>query len=129
MSQHSTKASYAAIFQGFDSPTTHRMTTPKSQVTPTASHQVSVLPDGLNFVTDGVTSVLESGLLGGVELPSSCRNGTCRECMCRLVSGNVRYRIDWPGLSADEKAEGWFLPCVALAQSDLQIEQPFAQAR
>lgn len=105
------------------------MTTPKSHVTPAASHQVSVLPDGLNFVTDGVTSVLESGLLGGVELPSSCRNGTCRECMCRLVSGNVRYRIDWPGLSADEKAEGWFLPCVALAQSDLQIEQPFAQAR
>lgn len=105
------------------------MTTPKSQVTPTASHQVSVLPDGLNFVTNGVASVLESGLLVGVELPSSCRNGTCRECMCRLVSGNVRYRIDWPGLSADEKAEGWFLPCVALAQSDLQIEQPFAQAR
>jgi ferredoxin len=105
------------------------MTTPDSHLTPAISHQVSVLPDGLHFTTDGVASVLESGLQAGVEMPSSCRNGTCRECMCRLVSGNVRYRIDWPGLSADEKAEGWFLPCVALAQSDLQIEQPFAQAR
>lgn len=129
MSQHSTKASCAVIFQGFDSPTTHRMTTPDSHVTPAISHQVSVLPDGLHFTTDGVASVLESGLQAGVELPSSCRNGTCRECMCRLISGNVRYRIDWPGLSADEKAVGWFLPCVAIARSDLQIEQPFAQAR
>ncbi len=94
MSQHSTKASYAAIFQGFDSPTTHRMTTPKSHGTPAASHQVSVLPDGLHFMTDGVASVLESGLQGGVELPSSCRNGTCRDWMCRLVSGNVRYRSE-----------------------------------
>ena len=105
------------------------MTTPKSHGTPPASHQVSVLPDGLHFMTDGVASVLESGLQAGVELPSSCRNGTCRECMCRLISGNVRYRIDWPSLSADEKAVGWFLPCVAIARSDLQIEQPFAQTR
>lgn len=93
---------------------------------PPALHQVRVLPDGLEFHTDGVASVLESGLQGGVELPSSCRNGTCRECMCRLLSGSVRYRIDWPGLSAEEKAQGWFLPCVAVAQSDLQVEQAFA---
>nr|WP_315464445.1 2Fe-2S iron-sulfur cluster-binding protein [uncultured Rhodoferax sp.] len=76
-----------------------------------------------------MASVLESGLKAGVELPSSCRNGTCRECMCMLLSGSVRYRIDWPGLSADEKAEGWFLPCVAQAQSDLEIEQAFAHLR
>lgn len=105
------------------------MTAPLRPDSPIESHQVSVLPDGLNFVTDGVASVLESGLQKGVELPSSCRNGTCRECRCRLVSGKIRYRIDWPGLSAEEKAEGWFLPCVAIAQSDLLIEQPFAQAR
>jgi ferredoxin len=87
-----------------------------------------VLPDCLQFPTDGQASVLESGLHAGVELPSSCRNGTCRACMCRLLSGSVRYRVEWPGLSADEKAEGWCLPCVALAQTDLRIEQPFAQS-
>ncbi|MDT7516301.1 2Fe-2S iron-sulfur cluster-binding protein [Rhodoferax mekongensis] len=105
------------------------MTIPHSSDLPAVKHHVSVLPDGLHFASNGVDSVLESGLRARVELPSSCRNGTCRECMCRLVSGKVRYRIDWPGLSADEKDEGWFLPCVAIAQSDLLIEQPFAQAR
>lgn len=71
-------------------------------------------------------SLLEASLRGGVSLPSSCRNGTCRTCMCRLLAGEVRYRIDWPGLLAEEKAEGWILPCVALPASDVHIEVPGA---
>ena len=62
----------------------------------------------------------------GVELPSSCRNGTCRSCICRLVSGEIAYRIEWPGLSADEKREGWILPCVAHPLSDVVIDAPKA---
>ena len=62
----------------------------------------------------------------GIELPSSCRNGTCRTCICRLVSGEVAYRIEWPGLSADEKREGWILPCVAHAVSDVTVRAPKA---
>jgi len=47
--------------------------------------------------------------------------------MCRLLSGTIAYRIEWPGLSAEEKAEGWILPCVAYAQSDLVLEvEPLA---
>jgi len=62
----------------------------------------------------------------GIELLSSCRNGTCRTCICRLVSGQVAYRIDWPGLSADEKREGWILPCVAHPLSDVVVNAPKA---
>jgi ferredoxin len=65
----------------------------------------------------------------GIELPSSCRNGTCRRCMCRLVSGEITYRIEWPGLSADEKREGWILPCVAHPLSDVVIDAPKASGR
>ncbi len=65
--------------------------------------------------------VLLAALAAGHVLPSSCRNGTCRTCICRLHSGSVRYKIEWPGLSAEEKAEGLFLPCVAYPQSDLLI--------
>ena len=56
---------------------------------------------------------------------SSCRNGTCRTCICRLVSGQVVYRIDWPGVSLDEKREGFILPCVAYPASDVVIEGLF----
>ena len=57
-------------------------------------------------------------------LASSCRNGTCRTCICRLTSGQVSYRIRWPGLSAEEKRDGCILPCVAHAASDVVIELP-----
>ncbi|KAF1041397.1 MAG: Ferredoxin [Herbaspirillum frisingense] len=65
----------------------------------------------------------EACLRAGIELPTSCRNGTCRACLCRLLSGSVAYRIDWPGVSAEERAEGWTLPCVAVCRSDVVVEQ------
>jgi len=73
-------------------------------------------------------SLLESAERAGIELLSSCRNGTCRTCMCRLVSGEVRYRIEWPGLSREEKAEGWVLPCVAepTGPRELSLDSPWA---
>jgi len=89
--------------------------------------QVSVAPKGLSFEADAETSVLEAALRGGVVLPNSCRNGTCRTCLCQLRSGSVKYRIEWPGLSFDEKREGYILPCVAVATSDLVIDSPAAK--
>ena len=62
----------------------------------------------------------------GISLPAACRNGTCRACICLLVEGRVTYRIEWPGLSADEKREGWILPCVAHAASDVVVRAPRA---
>ena len=59
---------------------------------------------------------------GGIDWPSSCRNGTCRTCISQLTSGQVRYEIEWPGLSAEEKAEGYILPCVAFPCSDLTLK-------
>ena len=58
---------------------------------------------------------------GGIDWPSSCRNGTCRTCFSKLESGEVHYNIEWPGLSADEKDEGYVLPCVAFPCSDVVL--------
>ncbi|SAL63792.1 (2Fe-2S)-binding protein [Caballeronia peredens] len=77
-------------------------------------------------VKEGV-SLLDAALQAGLSLPRSCRNGTCRACMCRLVDGEIAYRVEWPGLTREEKAEGFVLPCVALAQSDVTIDQPDAR--
>jgi ferredoxin len=62
---------------------------------------------------------------GGIDWPSSCRNGTCRTCIGQLESGTVRYEVEWPGLSAEEKAEGCVLPCVAYPCSDLTLRGGF----
>ena len=67
-------------------------------------------------------SLVEAARAAGVRLRSSCRNGTCRVCLCRLLAGEVAYRVDWPGLTAEERASGWILPCVALPLGDVDVE-------
>lgn len=87
-----------------------------------ASYPVLVQPAGLRFDAPAGTSVLLAAQAAGIKLPSSCRNGTCRACMCLMLEGEVVYGIEWPGLSRDEKDEGWILPCVAQARSALALQ-------
>ncbi|WP_090436462.1 2Fe-2S iron-sulfur cluster-binding protein [Duganella sp. CF458] len=89
--------------------------------------QIRVEPKGLSFETDGEASLLVAAARAGVVLPSSCRNGTCRSCICQLRSGTARHLIEWPGLSREEKQQSYILPCVAVATSDLVIEAPAAK--
>jgi len=81
-------------------------------------------PAGPNFEAPASLSLLQAAQIAGLEMASSCRNGTCRTCICELTSGEVVYRIDWPGLSAEEKQEGFILPCVAYPVSDVVLELP-----
>jgi ferredoxin len=71
-------------------------------------------------------SLLDSLEQGGLQWPSSCRSGTCRTCLGHLVSGQVHYQMEWPGLTAEEKAEGCVLPCVAFPLSDVVLKDPFS---
>jgi ferredoxin len=89
---------------------------------------VKVEPAGLQYDVEGDLSLLEAAEMSRVQLPSSCRNGTCRTCMCRLLSGEVSYAIEWPGLTAEEKAEGYVLPCVARPLSHVVLEQTEASS-
>lgn len=81
-----------------------------------------VEPGGQQFDAWSHQPLLASLEQGGIDWPSSCRNGTCRTCIGHLERGQVRYDIEWPGLSAEEKAEGYVLPCVAFPCSDLVLE-------
>lgn len=72
-------------------------------------------------------SLLEAALVAGLDLPRSCRNGTCRTCLCRMTAGRVRYRIEWPGLSPEEREAADVLPCVALPEGDVTLSQPRAR--
>lgn len=90
-------------------------------------HRITVQPGGWTFDASADIALADAAALAGVELPRSCRNGTCRACLCRALAGEVRYLIEWPGLSPDEKAEGWLLPCIARAASDLVLDVPKAK--
>jgi ferredoxin len=91
-----------------------------------AQFTVQLRPMDWQFAAPADQSLLQSALQAGIKLPSACRNGTCRVCLCRLEVGQAQYRIDWPGVSLDEKREGWILPCVAYPTSDLVLSQPAA---
>ncbi|OXS97086.1 ferredoxin [Pandoraea apista] len=95
-----------------------------------AAHRVTVMPSGWQFDAPADTPILLAALAAGIKLPSLCRNGTCRACLCQARTGGepapVAYRIDWPGLSREEKGQGWLLPCCAYARADLVIDAPDA---
>lgn len=93
---------------------------------PSPVFSACVAGDDTLFAAPAALPLLLAAEQAGVWLrDSSCRNGTCRTCICRLVSGQVVYRIDWPGLSRDEKRDGFILPCVAYPASDVVIEALF----
>jgi ferredoxin len=92
-----------------------------------SSITITLEPSGWTFDAPQGATLLQAAEQAGIELPSSCRNGTCRACICRLRQGSVRYLVEWPGLSVDEKREGYVLPCVAVAQGDATLEQGLAR--
>jgi ferredoxin len=82
------------------------------------------LPDRYDSLTVPAGATLLQALLGaGVAWPASCRNGTCRACIGLLVSGTVRYIVEWPGLLPEEKTQRCVLPCVACPTSDVVLAQ------
>ena len=83
--------------------------------------EVLLLPQGQRFAARADESLLKAGLRAMAPMRSSCRNGTCRTCLCRLQSGAIAYEIEWPGLTREEKAEGLVLPCVARPLSDVVL--------
>ena len=80
-----------------------------------------LLPHDLRFPARADESLLKAGLRALAPMRSSCRNGTCRTCLCRLDAGEIAYEIEWPGLTREEKAEGLVLPCVARPLSDVVL--------
>jgi ferredoxin len=83
-------------------------------------------PAGLEFDAPAGQALLLSAAAAGIELPSACRNGSCRTCIARLLRGEIFYQIEWPGLLAEEKAQGLILPCVAYPRTDVLLHIPAA---
>ena len=57
----------------------------------------------------------------GIPLESGCRIGACGTCKVKLISGSVTMETE-DGLEDSDKAGGMILPCVAVPESDLEID-------
>lgn len=89
----------------------------------TKQFRIQLVKQGIEFSCATNETILQAALRHGVIIANSCRNGSCRTCLCRLQTGQVNYVVEWPGLSFDEKLDGYILPCVATPLSPLIIDE------
>ncbi|QBE63586.1 2Fe-2S iron-sulfur cluster-binding protein [Pseudoduganella lutea] len=92
-----------------------------------AVYRIRILPKEFEFDAEEGETLLHAAERAGIRLPSSCRNGTCRTCLCGSDGGRVRYLVEWPGLSFDERQAHDVLPCVAMAETDITLIAPAAR--
>ena len=68
-------------------------------------------------------TVLSAALAAHVNLPHSCKGGSCGSCRARLLDGQIHYPRGRPlGLSAEDERAGFVLLCQAHADSELVVE-------
>ena len=81
---------------------------------------VQVIMDGrtsqFELSSDG-ENILDAGLNHGIDLPYSCKQGTCSTCKASLTAGQVDIDITH-GLTAEEIKAGFILTCQAHPISD-----------
>ncbi len=65
-------------------------------------------------------SILESAEHQNIDLPYSCRIGSCSACLGRILEGSVN-QDDQTFLTKDELQQGYILTCVAFPISDATI--------
>ncbi len=86
---------------------------------------VVTLTDGTCFEVAPDETVLDAAMRAGIPIPYSCRSGTCRTCISRVLSGCIEHDPDYADdllIDEDEIADGYRLLCSALAYADSVVE-------
>ena len=65
--------------------------------------------------------ILDLAEAAGVQIPSSCRAGTCGTCRAMKIKGDVECE-DTPGLTDVDREAGYILTCVSRAKNYVEIE-------
>lgn len=85
--------------------------------------KVHVVPSDRDFEARADEPVLTAALRQHLNLPHSCKGGSCGTCRVRVLNGRFAYPHGRPiGITAAEEAAGHALICQARALEDLVIE-------
>jgi CDP-4-dehydro-6-deoxyglucose reductase len=87
------------------------------------THKITLRPSGKEFQAEPRETLLEAALRSGVNVRYNCDNGTCGECLARVISGEARAsRFHDFVIPEAEKNHGYVLLCSTAAASDMVIE-------
>ncbi len=71
----------------------------------------------IEIVINDEKDILRQLIADGYEPPYSCLQGTCSTCKAKLISGDVKMKVDI-GLEADEIENGYILTCQSIPISE-----------
>ncbi|MFZ1806259.1 MAG: ferredoxin--NADP reductase [Cyclobacteriaceae bacterium] len=95
----------------------------KEEVAPAAdevkAREVTIKYDGEEYKirVEPDSTILETALDQGIDLPYSCQSGLCTACRGKALSGKVKLDEE-EGLSQSERDEGYVLTCVGHPLTD-----------
>ncbi len=87
------------------------------------SFNIRVKPSGHQFELEGKETILRAGLRSGLNLAHNCMNGSCGNCMARLIEGEIeQIRHHDYRLTEQQKQDRQFLTCCHKPSSNLNLE-------
>ena len=95
----------------------------KSRVAVRANYKIILItPEGdETFECDDDTYILDAAEVEGLDLPYSCRAGTCSTCAARLVWGYID-QSDQSFLSEEQVEANYVMLCVAYPKDDCKLK-------